>query len=89
MSYADWGHLNILRRGYKRPWLGKAPGQRVAACNSTISTNASEVQGLQEKGVIFEIGWVHPQSFRSYFAVPKSMRVQEKGKSILNFKNII
>ena len=24
MSYADWGHLNILRRDYKHPWLGIA-----------------------------------------------------------------
>ena len=64
MSYTDWGHLNILRRGYKRPWLGKAPRQRVAARNSTILTNASDVQGLQEKGVVFQVGWVHRQNFR-------------------------
>ena len=43
MSYADMGHLNILRRGYKPPWLGIAPKHRVAAHNSTISTEASEV----------------------------------------------
>ena len=37
------GCINIIRNGYKLTWIRSAPQQRVAACNRTISTKASNV----------------------------------------------
>ena len=67
-----------------------APQQRVAACNPTISTKASnvldtEVAGFLEKEVICEVGRVQGEYVSSYFAVPKSKRSPE-WKSILNLE---
>ena len=84
-------HLNILRRGYKSPWLEKAPRQKVASRNPRVSQLASdvlnvEVQGLLEKGAIVETSPVPGQYVSSYFAVPKSKRVPDKWRPILNLK---
>ena len=51
------GHIDIIRKGYKPTWIKSAPQQRVAPCNPTISTKASnvldtEVARLLEKEVI-------------------------------------
>ena len=87
----DWGHIDIIRRGYKATWIGKTYRQRVAACNPTISAKASnalnvEVQGLLKKGAIPKVGQVQGQYVSSYFAVPKSKRVTDKWRPILNLK---
>merc|ERR1712115_425870 len=78
-------------KGYKPSWKEHAPRQRVAPSNPTISTKASnvldtEVTGLLEKGAICEVGPVQGQFVSSYFAVPKSKRVPDKWRPILNLK---
>ena len=40
----DWGHIDIIRRGYKPTWIGKAPRQRIVAHNPSISAKASNFQ---------------------------------------------
>ena len=72
-------------------WDKHAPWQRVATCNPTISTKASnvlntEVTGLLKKGAICEVGPVQGQYVSSYFAVPKSKRSPDKWRPILNLK---
>ena len=84
-------HIDIIRKGYKPTWDIYAPQQRVAPSNPTISTKASnvldtEVTRLLEKGAIHEVGLVQGQYVSSYFAVPKSKRVPDKLRSILNLK---
>ncbi len=76
-------HIDIIRKGYKPSWDKCAPRQRVAPCNPTISTKASnaldtEVTGLFEKGAIHVVGLVQGQYVSSYFAVPKLKRVPDK-----------
>ena len=84
-------HIDIIRKGYKPSWKEQAPRQRVAPSNPTISTKASnvlntEVSGLLEKGAICEVGLVQWQYVSSYFAVPKSKRVPDLWRPILNLK---
>ena len=40
---ASEGCIDIIRKGYKPTWIKSAPQQRVAACNPTISTKASNI----------------------------------------------
>ena len=84
-------HLDILRNGYKPPWLWVAPWQRVVPRNPKVSQKASdvlnvEVQGLLEKGAIRKASPVPGQYVSSYFAVPKSKHVPDKWRPILNLK---
>ena len=76
---ASEGHIDIIRKGYMPTWDKRAPWQRVAPRNPTISTKASnvldtEVTGLLEKGAICEVGLVQGQYVSPYFSVPKSKR---------------
>ena len=84
-------HIDIIRKGYKPSWDKHTPWHRVAPSNPTVSTKASnvldtEVTGLLEKGAIHEVGPVQGQYVSSYFAVPKSKRVPDKWRPILNLK---
>ena len=84
-------HLDILRKGYRPPWLKVASWQKVASRNPWVSQFASdvldvEVQGLLKKGAIAETSPVLGQFVSSYFAVPKSKRVPDKWRPILNLK---
>ena len=77
---ASEGHIDIIRKGYKPSWDKHAPRQRVASCNLTISTKASnvldtEVTGLLENGAIPEVSPVQGHYVSSYSTVPKSKRV--------------
>ena len=88
---ADKKHLDIIRDSYSPPWVRLAPRQRAAAHNPVVSPKASnvleaEVQGLLEKGAIREVSLVPGQYVNSYFAVPKSKRVPDKWRPILNLK---
>ena len=47
----------------------------------------TQVFGLLEKGAIHEVGLVQGQYVSSYFAVPKSKRVSDKLRLVLNLKN--
>ena len=82
-------HVDIIRRGYKPTWDKLAPQQRVAPRNPVISTKASlvldkEVIELLKKGAIHEVSPVPGQYVSTYFAVPKSKRVPDKWRPILN-----
>ena len=84
-------HLDMLRNGYAPPWLKRAPWQKDAHRNPRVSQKAAdvldvEVQGLLEKGAIVETSPVLGQFVSSYFAVPKSKRVPDKWRPILNLK---
>ena len=84
-------HIDIIRNGYKPTWVRHAPRQRVIRGNPTVSSKAAEVLdkeviGLLEKGAIQEVGPVQGQYVSSYFAVPKSKRVSDKWRPILNLK---
>ena len=79
----QWSQIAILKRGYKPSWIGKAPRQRAAACNLTLSALASNIldtkaQGLLEKGAICKVEQVQGQYVSSYFALPKSKRYPDK-----------
>ena len=51
MSY-DWGHINIIKRGYKPTWISKPPRQRIAVVNPTISAKASSVLDNEVHGLL-------------------------------------
>ena len=79
----DWDHINLLKRGYKPSWIGKAPTQSAAARNLTLSALASNIhdmkaQGLLEKGAICKVEQIQGQYVSSYFALPKSKRYPDK-----------
>ena len=62
----QWSQIAILKRGYKPSWIGKAPRQRAAARNLTLSALAfnildTKAQGLLEKEAICKVGHVHEQ----------------------------
>ena len=40
---AQWSHINILKGGYTPSWISKAPMQRAAAGNHTITALASKI----------------------------------------------
>ena len=79
----QWSQIAILKRGYKPSWIGKAPRQRAAARNLTLSALASNIldtkaKGFLEKGAICKVEQVQCQSVSSYFAFPKSKRYPDK-----------
>ena len=79
----QWSQIDILKRGYKPSLIGKAPRQRAAARNLTLSALASNIpdmkaQGLLEKGAICKVEQVQGQYVSSYFASPKSKRNPDK-----------
>ena len=87
----DYSHIDLLKRGYKLSRIGKAPKQRIAACNTTISAKASnilntEVQELLRKGAISEVRHLHGQYVSSDFSVPKSKMTPDKWRPILKLK---
>ena len=74
-----WNHIEILNRGYKPSWIGKAPRKRAAACNPYISALASntlnmDIQGLLVKEAIFMVGLLYGQYAGLYFTVSRSKR---------------
>ena len=79
----QWSQIAILKRGYILSWIGKAPRQRTAAHNLTLSALASTIldtkaQGLLEKGAICKVEQVQGQYVSSYFALTKSKRYPDK-----------
>ena len=83
--------LGVIRKGYRPTWKKRAPVQRVAQRNPSITPTAAqvldkEVQGLLDKGVIRVVDLVPGQYVSSYFAVPKSKRSPDKWRPILNLK---
>ena len=72
-------------------FLQKPPVQRKALASPKVSVDAAavldkEVNDLLAKAAIKEVALVHGQFVSSYFAVPKSKRVPDKWRPILNLK---
>ena len=77
--------------GYRPNFLQKPPVQRKAPASPVVSDDAAavldkEVNDLLAKAAIKEVAPVHGQFVSSYFAVPKSKRVPDKWRPILNLK---
>ena len=88
---AQWKHLVVIKEGYMPPWHHIVPRQEIAPCNPVISQKASyvldvEVHRLLEKRAIREVSPVPSQYVSSHLAVPKSKRVPDKWRPILNLK---
>ena len=63
-------HIDIIRNGYKPPWKGHTPRQRITPRNPKVSLKASnvldtEVFALLDKGAIREVSPVLGQYFSS------------------------
>ena len=77
--------------GYNPNFLKKQSLQRKAPASPNVSDDAAavldkEVQDLLAKAAIKEVAPVLGQFVSSYFAVPKSKRVPDKWRPILNLK---
>ena len=77
--------------GYRPIFLQKPPVQRKAPASPVVSDDAAavldkEVNDLLAKAAIKEVAPVLGQYVSSYFAVPKSKRVPDKWRPILNLK---
>ena len=84
-------HVAIIRKGYKPTWDKLAPRQRFTPHNPVISAKASsvldkEVIELLKKEAICKMSLVSGQYVSTYFVVPKSKRVSDKWRPILNLK---
>ena len=91
---AGWWPKNTAGPGYKHKFLkGKPPRQWVDPSNPEVSETVAyvldeQVKGLLNKGAISEVAKVTDHYISTYFAIPKSKRVLDKWRPILNLKNI-